>query len=153
MAKTTWDTDQIGDLTGQVALVTGANSGIGYETAFALADHGAHVVLACRGSVAAQPAQQAYDKIENDLERSSLGDPALDLSDLFLGVAGRPSSSWPSMPGSILLVNNAGVMGTPYRQDRRRFRAADGDQPPGPWPVPERAAPGPVADLGAQPGW
>ena len=45
---TTWGPRDIGDLTGRTALVTGANSGIGFETAFELAAHGAFVVMACR---------------------------------------------------------------------------------------------------------
>ena len=36
------------DLSGKVAIVTGGNCGIGYETCRALAFHGAHVIMACR---------------------------------------------------------------------------------------------------------
>ena len=43
-----WTEDDIPDQTGRTILITGANSGIGFEAARALAQHGATVVLACR---------------------------------------------------------------------------------------------------------
>jgi len=107
-----WGSEDIGDLTGKVALVTGANSGIGFETAGALAGHGAHVVLACRNP---DKALRARDELENDLDRSSVELLDLDLSDLFSvrHAAGRFLSAHARLD---LLINNAGVMGTPYRQ-------------------------------------
>jgi NAD(P)-dependent dehydrogenase (short-subunit alcohol dehydrogenase family) len=117
MATTRWSTDDIGDLTGKVALVTGANSGIGYETAALLAEHGAHVVLACRNP---EKVRQAYDTLENDLDRSSLEILPLDLSDLVSvrAAADRFVSEHARLD---LLINNAGVMGTPYRQTADGF--------------------------------
>ena len=44
----TWTPNELPDLTGTTAVVTGANSGIGFETASALARNGATVTLACR---------------------------------------------------------------------------------------------------------
>ncbi len=46
-----WTYDDIPDQTGKIAIVTGANTGIGYETARALARKGADVTLACRSRV------------------------------------------------------------------------------------------------------
>ena len=112
MTKAAWGVGDIGDLSGSVALVTGANSGIGYETAAALAEHGAHVVLACRN---AEKARQAYDTLENDLERSSLEILPLDLSDL-VSVQRAADRFLAEHARLDLLINNAGVMGTPYRQ-------------------------------------
>ena len=58
-----WTTADIPDQTGRTAVITGANTGLGYETAAALAEKGAHVVLAVRnlekGKDAARPHRQA----------------------------------------------------------------------------------------------
>ena len=48
MAEPRWDTSRMPDLSGRTAVVTGANSGLGWHTAAALASRGAHVVMACR---------------------------------------------------------------------------------------------------------
>jgi NAD(P)-dependent dehydrogenase (short-subunit alcohol dehydrogenase family) len=107
----TWSAADTGDLTGRIALVTGANSGIGYETTRVLADHGAHVIMACRDS---EKAARARDKLESKLDRSSLELLDLDLADLASVRAGaeRVLARHARLD---LLVNNAGIMGTPYR--------------------------------------
>ena len=107
----TWSTGDIGDLTGRVTLVTGANSGIGYETAKALADHGAHVILACRDQ---EKARRARDKLESELDRSSLELLPLDLADL-VSVRRAADAVLATHARLDVLVNNAGVMGAPYR--------------------------------------
>ncbi|HEY3843407.1 MAG TPA: oxidoreductase [Acidimicrobiales bacterium] len=107
-----WNVGDIGDRTGTVALVTGANSGIGFETARALADHGAHVVLGCRNPA---KARRAADELETDLDRSSIELLTLDLSDL--ASVRRAAEQFLAEHARLdLLINNAGVMGTPYRQ-------------------------------------
>ena len=63
-----WTDADIGDQTGRTALVTGANSGIGFETARALAAHGAHVVLGCRNE---QKADDAAACIAADRPRAA----------------------------------------------------------------------------------
>ena len=113
----TWSAPDIGDLTGRVALVTGANSGIGYETARALAEHGAHVIMACRDD---EKARRARDKLESELERSSLELLHLDLADL-VSVHRAADKVLAEHARLDLLVNNAGVMGTPYRQTSDGF--------------------------------
>nr|XP_033798019.1 WW domain-containing oxidoreductase isoform X3 [Geotrypetes seraphini] len=66
-------------LTGKVAIVTGANSGIGFETARSLALHGAHVVLACRNIARAN---EATGKILEEWQKAKVEAMILDLSSL-----------------------------------------------------------------------
>jgi NAD(P)-dependent dehydrogenase (short-subunit alcohol dehydrogenase family) len=92
------------DLSGRRCLVTGANSGIGYETALALADLGAEVVLLCRSR---ERGEQAAQQIREQTGSSRVFVELLDVSDLgsIREAAARLSS------GAVdVLVHNAGVL-------------------------------------------
>jgi len=125
----TWSSADIVDLTGRVALVTGANSGIGYETAKALADHGAHVIMACRNE---DKARQARDKMESELDRCSLELLQIDLADL-VSVRRAAETLLSEHARLDLLINNAGVMGTPYRLTADGFELQMGTNHFGPF--------------------
>ena len=111
-----WTAADIPDQTGRVAVVTGANSGIGLEAARELARKGAHVVLACRS---ASRGTAAVADIRGADSGASVELAALDLADL--GTV-RAFAEWFAAhhPRLDLLVNNAGVMMLP------RGRTADG---------------------------
>src|SRR5437764_841482 len=68
MALHNWTSEDIPDQTGKLVVVTGANSGLGYQTAWALAGKGARVVLAVRdeekGRAAAEAIQRAYPRAQ-----------------------------------------------------------------------------------------
>ena len=64
-----WTKDNVGDQTGKTVIVTGANAGIGFETALALYEAGAQVMLACRSL---DKAQQALIKIKSLLSELTL---------------------------------------------------------------------------------
>jgi NAD(P)-dependent dehydrogenase (short-subunit alcohol dehydrogenase family) len=103
-----WSTADIPDLTGRRALVTGATSGLGYETALELLKHGAEVIIAARNPEKAEQAAAA-------LAKSTQKQPQileLDLSDLGSIAKARAQLTEPLD----LLINNAGVMASPYRQ-------------------------------------
>ena len=105
--STSWSLDEVGDLTGFVAVVTGANSGLGFETTKALRSKGALVIMACRNATKAAAAVES-------LEASGPGPTPeveiLDLEDLdsVRSAAAQISARHPSLD---LLVNNAGIMG------------------------------------------
>jgi NAD(P)-dependent dehydrogenase (short-subunit alcohol dehydrogenase family) len=105
-----WTADDIQDQTGRTAIVTGANSGIGFETAKELARHGAHVVMACRDP---QKAQRAADVLVAEIPEVSLELMRLDLADLS-SVRAFADAFLTSHQRLDLLVNNAGIMMTPY---------------------------------------
>lgn len=102
-----WTIEQIPDLAGRTALVTGANSGIGFETARTLAARGAHVVLACRSE---SRAQSAIDRIRAAQPYARVEFLPLNLSDLesVREAAGRFKARHAALD---ILCNNAGVMG------------------------------------------
>lgn len=109
-----WSADDIPDQSGRTAVVTGANSGIGYVTARELARKGARVVLACRSEVRGAA---AGDRIVTEVPGADVEFLRLDLGDL--GSVREFAGAYPF--GRLdLLVNNAGVMALPHG------RTADG---------------------------
>jgi NAD(P)-dependent dehydrogenase (short-subunit alcohol dehydrogenase family) len=105
-----WSAENIPDLTGKIAIVTGANSGIGYEMVRALARKEARVILACRnkdkGEAAVRQIAQAYPEAKADLMR-------LDLSDL--ASVRRFADEFTSRYDRLdILINNAGIMRPPF---------------------------------------
>ena len=107
--NTSWTVTDIPDLHGRVALVTGANSGIGFETAKALAGHGATVVLACRD---ADKAVTATERIGAQVPGADLRTVRLDLASLG-SVRAAAEQIHSSYQGIDLLINNAGLMWPP----------------------------------------
>jgi NAD(P)-dependent dehydrogenase (short-subunit alcohol dehydrogenase family) len=115
MAK--WTTADIPDQTGRVAVITGANTGLGYETAAALAAKGAHVVLAVRNL------DKGKDAVALISERSPNVDVALQELDLtslesIRAAAEQLRSDYDRID---LLINNAGVMYTPKSTTKDGF--------------------------------
>ncbi len=76
---TNWTKNNISDLSGKVFIVTGANSGIGYETCLALAEKGATVIMACRNL---ERAQRSLDAIKQAVPSAKLELMKLDLASL-----------------------------------------------------------------------
>jgi len=111
-----WDIADIPHLTGRTAVVTGANSGLGLETARALAGAGAQVVLACRNI---GKGEHAAEQIRRDHPAARLQVMPLDLADLS-SVESFVADLCASHERLDILVNNAGVMALPLR------RTADG---------------------------
>ncbi len=107
-----WTEADIPDQTGRLAVVTGANTGLGYETARVLAQHGAAVVLAVRdtGKGAA-----AADQIRALAPGAAVSVQRLDLGSLesVRATAGELNAAHPRID---LLINNAGVMYPSPRQ-------------------------------------
>ena len=107
-----WSEADIPDQTGRVAVVTGANGGLGLETARALAEHGAHVVMAARDQAKAATAEA---EIRRHAPEAHLEVVPLDLGDQ-ASVREAARTVAERHPRIDLLVNNAGVMAMPERQ-------------------------------------
>lgn len=113
MAGHQWTSEDIPDQTGRVAVVTGANTGIGFETARALCRKGATVVLACRNQT---KAQAALARIHADSPRGTSVFMPLDLASLqsVREFAERFDDAYGRLD---ILVANAGVMMPPRREE------------------------------------
>jgi len=122
MSKKNWTAEQLSDQTGRVAIVTGANSGIGFETARVLAEKGATVVMACRNLVKANP---KADEIRGAHPEATVEVMELDLSDLEsvrrFADAFRAKHSRLDLP-----INNAGIMVPPYGTTTQGFETQFG---------------------------
>lgn len=109
-----WTKKDIPDLSGRTAIVTGANSGLGYETTKALAGAGARVIMACRTLSKAKGAQA---KLVEALEGSGRSNPEIEIELIDLSslesVDGFVARMFEQYEHLDLLVNNAGVMATP----------------------------------------
>jgi NAD(P)-dependent dehydrogenase (short-subunit alcohol dehydrogenase family) len=115
----TWTGNDIGDLAGHTAVVTGASSGIGLETARRLAMHGAGVVLACRDQ---DRGRQAAELITGTGGRADVRAEVVDLANL-ASVRRFAEGVLRRHDGVDILVNNAGIAGGPHRRTVDGFEA------------------------------
>ncbi|ETI46889.1 hypothetical protein F442_08736 [Phytophthora nicotianae P10297] len=109
-----WHASQIPSQEGKLAVITGGNSGIGYETALQLARNGAHVILACRN---AERGREAETKIRETLASNPKAGAVefmqVDTSDL-TSVKQFAQEFKKTHDRLDLLINNAGIMGGTY---------------------------------------
>lgn len=107
-----WTEQDIPEQNGRVAIVTGGNTGLGFETARMLAEHGAAVILAVRD---VEKGRQAASRIAGDVTVQ-----ALDLTSL-ASIRSAAADIRAAHARIDLLINNAGVMYTPKRNTADGF--------------------------------
>jgi NAD(P)-dependent dehydrogenase (short-subunit alcohol dehydrogenase family) len=117
-----WSPRDIPDLTGLLAIVTGANSGLGQATALELARARATVVIACRNT---SKGERAAAAIMEEIPTADVPVAELDLADLasVRAFAQRIAGEHDRVD---LLINNAGVMAPPRRETKDGFESQFG---------------------------
>lgn len=105
-----WRLEQVPPQPEKVAVITGANNGIGYETALGLAKKDVSVILACRNM---QKAENAKSRILNEYPKARIDCLKLDVSSL-RGVRAFARQCGERLEKLDLLINNAGIMMSPY---------------------------------------
>jgi NAD(P)-dependent dehydrogenase (short-subunit alcohol dehydrogenase family) len=115
----TWNIDAASNQKGRIAIVTGANIGLGYDTALALAGKGCRVVLACRNT---DKAKAAREQILARYATAHVECQTLDLSSL-KSVHSFATVFAKSHKKLDLLINNAGIMMPPYSLSEDGFES------------------------------
>lgn len=111
-----WKADMLPDLTGKLYVITGGNSGIGFEAAKHLGNAGADIVLACRSVAKAEEAAKEL----RSLITGQVDVVQLDLGDL-VSVRAAAEAIRAKHPKIHGLINNAGVMQTPQQKTADGF--------------------------------
>jgi NAD(P)-dependent dehydrogenase (short-subunit alcohol dehydrogenase family) len=124
-----WSATDIPDQNGRIAVVTGANGGLGLETAHELARHGAQVVMAARNP---EKTERALTRIRADVPDASLEVVPLDLASQ-ASVKTAAEQILAAHERVDLLVNNAGVMGIPEQKTVDGFEMQFGVDHLGHW--------------------
>ena len=119
MIKSNWSTNNIPDLTGKVIIVTGGNSGLGYEAVKAFAAKGAEVIMASRN---AQKAETATAEIMKENPFGKVIVMELDLGSLD-SVKNFATAFKKQYERLDILLNNAGIMMTPYQLTKDGFES------------------------------
>ncbi len=112
-----WTEKKVPSQLGRTVLITGANSGIGWDAARVLSGRGARVLLACRSE---RKGQEAIDRILALHPEADLAFLPLDLADL-ASVEAATDHIRESHDRIDLLINNAGVMATPLQRTAQGF--------------------------------
>ncbi len=117
-----WTTKNIPNLSGKVFIVTGANSGIGFEAAKEFARKGAITILACRNI---EKAKKALTKIQKKIPDAPVEIMQLDLANL--DSIHKFATKFKEKYGRLdALVNNAGIMMVPYQKTIDGFESQVG---------------------------
>lgn len=115
-----WTTENIPDLTGKVIVVTGGNSGLGYESVKAFAQKGAEVILASRSVERGETAKKEMGTVKGKIAVMQL-----DLQD-FTSIK-KFANDFKEKYGRLdVLLNNAGIMTTPYFLTKDGLEAQNG---------------------------
>ena len=122
MPSRPWTAADIPDFSGRIAVVTGANSGLGLETTRELARKGARVVMACRNK---DKASRARAEIRRDVPDATVDVEVLDLASLdsVRDFAGRYGDAYDRLD---LLYCNAGIMAIPRSETDDGFETQFG---------------------------
>ena len=116
------------DQSGKTIVITGANTGLGYEAARVLSAKGARVIIACRSQ---QKAEDAIARIEKENGRVDVSHVALDLGDL--SSVSNCADQLQSEDKIDILINNAGIMVPPYELTTDGFESQFGVNHLGPF--------------------